>query len=121
MRLYPKHKAWTMQVEDGVSVYSFKPKSNWSLLYFKYVFFPIISPVLGYFDTRKNVTENNLKQIIDVDVDGIDHSDVHDFADSYISAAVWERSLLPLTETQLEQLNSNHNSFVYEKILERLF
>jgi hypothetical protein len=55
------------------------------------------------------------RKVCDIEVDGIDYSDAPDFCDAYISQAVWEDTLEPLTDDELEALNQD-SEFVYEEV-----
>ena len=57
----------------------------------------------------------NTNDIVDVEVDDVFSWDYPDFADAYVSYAVWEGSGKELTENELEQLNDKHGEFVHEK------
>jgi hypothetical protein len=62
----------------------------------------------------------NILKIDDITFDGIDHSDCPDYCDAYISGAFWKNGVA-LTEDELDQLNSQHRDFVYEKLIEYLY
>ena len=56
-----------------------------------------------------------MRPIADIEIDGIDHADAPDFADAYISHAIWADTLEPLTDDELETLNED-GSFVHEEV-----
>jgi hypothetical protein len=78
----------------------------------------------------------DLKNVCDVQVEGIDHRDYPDFCDAFIAEAwlkidgnnltpdsvlangVWYR---PLTEAELDYINEKCGDFVYEAALESIF
>ena len=79
-------------------------------------------------------------KVIDVEIDGIDHSDAPDYCDAYVSNAGYiitkdEFDVTPielnpteykgkyfrdLTDTELDWLNDNARDFVYNKIMNRI-
>lgn len=57
-------------------------------------------------------------KIENLEVEGIDPSDYPDFCDAYISYA--EIDGKPASDEELDELNED-SSFVYEKVIERVF
>lgn len=53
-------------------------------------------------------------------IDGIDHADAPDYVDAYISEATF-KSGRELTSDELEELNTKHNDWVYEKVLDYIY
>ena len=62
----------------------------------------------------------NLKNIVDVEIEGIDHSDYPDFCDAFIASASWKDTGVELTDDEIEELNDKHYDFVYECVWEEL-
>lgn len=120
MQLYPNRKVTRSTNDNGIPTLKVHSYTKLQLLYLNLVFFPIISPVLGYFAAKRNVSDY-LNDIIDIEVDGIDNSDYPDHVDAYISRAVWNSSLTELTESQLDRLNDKHSDFVYEAVQNHLY
>ena len=54
------------------------------------------------------------REIMDVEVDGIDMGDYPKLCDAYISRAVWGDTGEELTDSEIEELNENYE-FVNEK------
>ena len=57
-------------------------------------------------------------KIENLEVEGIDPSDYPDFCDAYISYA--EIDGKPASDEEMDELNED-SSFVYEKVIERVF
>ena len=55
-----------------------------------------------------------------IEVEGIDTSDAPDFSDAFISYAEWSDSGEPLSEDELDELNSD-SSVVYEAVMSTLY
>jgi hypothetical protein len=55
------------------------------------------------------------------DLDGIDVKDYPDFTDAYVTAAHWRDTGTDLTEAELNELNKDHPSFIYELVINRVF
>ena len=71
-------------------------------------------------DTNSKISLD-LEKVIEVEIDGIDYRDYPDFCDAYISAAKYdlgEGDCRDLTQDELDWLNSEHTSFVYEQVIE---
>ena len=62
--------------------------------------------------------EVNIKDIYDIEVDGVDTRDYPDFCDAYISDATYDGE--PISNELLEQLNYD-TSFVYDQVIKRIF
>ena len=60
----------------------------------------------------------NYKLIDNIEVDGIDTKDYHDFCDSFIASADYDGK--PMTNEQLDELNED-SDFVYECVQNHLF
>ena len=61
---------------------------------------------------------DKLKDIVDIEMDGIDSKDYPDFADAFIQSAAWKNGTA-LTEEELEELNEN-SDFVHEHALDQM-
>jgi hypothetical protein len=120
MYLYPSQKLQVTKHEHGGVTYKYLPHSELTKAYFKYIFFPILSPILGYFASKRDVGKY-LDDITDTEIAGLDWSDYPDFVDAYISKAVWRSSLTPLTDEQIDQLNERHSDYVYEVVQNNLY
>lgn len=59
-------------------------------------------------------------KLINIEVDGIDYSDYPDFVDAYITYAEHENGT-PLTELELDDINSNHPDIVYDAVFDHLY
>ena len=59
-----------------------------------------------------------LDDLCDVVVEGIFTEDYPDFCDAYIASACWASSGKPLTEAELEAIDS---SVVYDAVIKHLF
>lgn len=121
MLLYPKNKVKQYRDDNGILCVKHLPYTKTDMLYFKLIFWPIISPVLGFINSKRSITDKAVKDITDVEVDGINHRDHPDYCDAFISSALWRSSLTPLTEAQLNQLNDKHSDFVYESVMDKLY
>jgi len=55
-----------------------------------------------------------------IEIDGIDGRDYPDFSDAFVSAAKWDDGT-PLTEDELNELESQHSDLVYEIISDVAF
>jgi hypothetical protein len=62
----------------------------------------------------------NYKNIVDIELSGVNTKDYPDFTDAFISAASWKDTGKPLTEAQLEKLNED-SEFVYDMVFNYLF
>lgn len=65
-----------------------------------------------------SISDSQLKDIVDVEMDGIDSKDYPDFADAFIQSAAWKNGTA-LTEEELEDLNEN-SDFVHEHALDQM-
>ena len=61
----------------------------------------------------------NGRNVIDIEIDGIDYRDYPDFCDAYICNAVWEDTLKDLTDDELEELNED-SQLIHELVWERI-
>ena len=74
-------------------------------------------------DARAEAPNLDVKQIADIEVDGVDSSDYPDFADAYVSAAVYpdgKGGYRDLTEDELEWLNNEYPEIANEKAHESM-
>lgn len=62
----------------------------------------------------------NVKDILDIEFDGVDWSDYPDFCDAQVISARWSDGR-DLTETELDELNFDHRDFVYDKLMKHLY
>ena len=60
----------------------------------------------------------NGRNVVDIEVDGVDTSDYPDFCDAFIESA--EIDGVELTDAEIEELNCN-SEFVYNCVLKELF
>lgn len=120
MQLYPNKRVSRSTMDNGIVSLKIHQYGLIDRLYFKLLFFPVISPVLGYFAAKRNVSEY-LNDITDTEVAGIDTRDHPDYCDAFIESATWRSSLTPLTEAQIDQLNDRHSDFVYEAVQSHLY
>jgi len=70
-------------------------------------------------NAKKNVVKKKMnlfkgREIVDVEVEGIDMSDYPKLCDAHISRAMWGDTGEELTDTEIEELNENYE-FVSEK------
>ena len=63
----------------------------------------------------------DVKDLVDIQVDGIDRRDHPDYADAYITYAVNKKTGKELTDAELDDLNENYSDFVHEQVLESLY
>ena len=54
------------------------------------------------------------REVVDIELDGIDSMDYPDFCDAYICYTVYEGSGEPLTDEELIQLTEEHGDLVNE-------
>lgn len=64
--------------------------------------------------------KRSFETIENIEFDGIDYNDYPDFCDAHIVAAQWPEGT-PLSEEELDDLNMNFGSLVYDKLMERLY
>lgn len=50
-----------------------------------------------------------------------DRTDYPEFADTYISEAIWEDTEEELTDDEYDDLNSNHSDWIYECLMDYLY
>ena len=60
----------------------------------------------------------NLKNLTNIEVEGIDHSDAPDYVDAFISYT--ERDGKPLTDAELDEVNAVH-TFVYDQVIKQVY
>jgi hypothetical protein len=60
----------------------------------------------------------NGRQVVDVEVDGVDGNDYPDFCDAYFSYAVYEGSGVVLTDDELAQLADEYPALLSEMAYE---
>ena len=60
----------------------------------------------------------DIKEITNIEIDGIDWKDAHDFCDAFISSADYKG--VPMTEKQLDLINEN-SDFVYDATLNYIY
>lgn len=63
----------------------------------------------------------DLQDLENVVIEEIDITDYPDFADAFVSSASFKSTGLDLTDDELDDLNSNYSSYVYELVLDRLY
>jgi hypothetical protein len=68
---------------------------------------------------RMRIRDMDFAEIEQVEIDGIDWEDYPDFVDAYIVSATYMG--VPLTDAQIDELNSDFYEFIYEKLQEKLF
>lgn len=61
----------------------------------------------------------DLGLVEDIEFDGVDFGDSHDFCDAYISYASYEGR--DLTEEELEWISENHTDWVYDKLMDHIY
>jgi histone acetyltransferase (RNA polymerase elongator complex component) len=71
------------------------------------------------FNVRIKELNIDLSQIDDIEIDGVDHSDAHDYVDAFISSA--SQNGIDLTDDQLDFINDSCRDFVYEKLMDQLY
>ncbi len=62
--------------------------------------------------------EPSKREIENIEFDGIDYADMHDFCDAYIVSATWSDTGKNLTEEEIEAIPSGH---VYEYLISYLY
>jgi hypothetical protein len=62
------------------------------------------------------MTDLDYSKITDIEIDGIDKSDYPDFCDAYIASANYNGR--EMTQEELENLDT---TFVYDKVIEKVF
>ena len=60
----------------------------------------------------------NGREVVDVEVDGVDTRDYPDFCDAYFSYAVWEDTGEELTDEELEELTEKYSDVLNELAFE---
>ena len=66
--------------------------------------------------TREDI---DLSKVEYVEIDGIDFGDYPDFCDAYVSAAEYEGR--PMTDDELDFINTQCGDFVYECLMKKIF
>ena len=61
----------------------------------------------------------DLTKITNIEIEGIDWKDAHDFVDAFISSA--DLNGVPMTDKQLDDLNDNHSDFVHDCVLNSIY
>ena len=54
------------------------------------------------------------REVIEIEIDGVDHNDAPDYADAFISGAIWADSGHPLDENDIYALEDEYPGLVYE-------
>lgn len=67
---------------------------------------------------RIGIASINLDEIEDIEFEGVDFGDSHDFCDAFISSASYNGR--ELTEEELEWISYHHSDWVYEKLMDYL-
>ena len=62
-----------------------------------------------------------LSDLTDIELDGIDTNDYPDFCDAYITYAYCETLGRELTDDELDAINDNHRDLVYDCVISKLF
>lgn len=62
----------------------------------------------------------NLEALTDIEIEGIDYSDYPDFCDAFMTYAYDKKLKRELTDEEIDDINNNHSSFVYEHVLEKV-
>ncbi len=65
------------------------------------------------------IKATNLNDLVDIEVDGIDHADFPDYSDAYINSASYPDGT-ELTDEELEVVNDD-SMFVYGKVEDWLY
>ena len=60
-----------------------------------------------------------MRQLINIQIDGIDTKDYPDFVDAYVSSACYKDSGIELTEEELDYINNTYPHVVQELVQER--
>ena len=58
----------------------------------------------------------NGREVIEIEIDGIDHNDAPDYVDAFISGAIWADSGHPLDENDIYKLQDEYPELVYDLI-----
>ena len=64
-------------------------------------------------------TKLDLSKVTNIKVAGIDKKDYPEFCNSYIEEACYNG--IPMSESELDELNDKHPVFVYEEVIKSLF
>jgi hypothetical protein len=60
------------------------------------------------------------REIVDIEIEGIDLKDYPDFCDAFISSAAWLDTLELLSDEELDELNED-SSLVYELTIDSIY
>lgn len=63
----------------------------------------------------------NNREVVDIEIEGIDRKDYPDFTDAFISHAVWKDTGQPLSESELVDLSDEHPDLTHELAYEAVF
>ena len=70
----------------------------------------------------------DVRRVVDIEFDGIDHKDHPDYCDAFIISAFYEVlvgdrvvGLIDLTETEIELIEDEYPEWVYDKLMEVIF
>lgn len=58
----------------------------------------------------------NGRQVIEIEIDGVDTRDAPDYADAFIAGAVWADTGHPLDENDIYKLQDENPELIYELI-----
>lgn len=81
----------------------------------KYIIFKYYQIISGF----KEINEQSLKDIVDIEFAGIDYKDYPDFTDAYIMSANWSNGV-ELTNEQLDKLN-DFSDFKYNEVIKYIY
>ena len=60
------------------------------------------------------------REIVDIEIDGVDSGDYPKFCDAYVSGAVWGDTMEDLTEDELDEFTDDNYELVNEMAFESL-
>jgi len=63
----------------------------------------------------------DVKDLVDIQVEGVDAKDYPKFTDAYITHAFNKKTNKELTEKELDYLNDNYSDFIHEQAHESVF
>lgn len=63
----------------------------------------------------------NGREVIDVEIDGINMRDYPDFCDAYFSDAYYKDTNQPLTDDELIELTDNYSDALHEMVYDRIY
>ena len=61
------------------------------------------------------------REVVDIEVDGIDASDYPDFCDAFASYAIWHDTGKPLTDDELEEFNEVCKDAIYDAVMRTIY